>query len=315
MPSRAAPAAPDAPRDVSGIVVSCPCGEVYELKPEYAGRLLACPVCGHHLRAGGALPRRVAGADLDPAFDRDVFLLRERVLTIAAKYEVWAENGASILYVERPTYPLRTLLAYGLAAVAALIVMGWTARAARGTDEAVGAFVVLAGWALTVAVFLVVSMSARPLRHVTVYRDESRREVLLRILQDQRLAFFVRSYTVLTAGGTMLARLRKNYLHNVFRKRWYVEMPPGRKLAMAIEDSIVLSLLRRVLGSFFGVLRTNFVLVHLVGPDAGTAFGEFNRKFTLFDRYALDLSGDPERRLDRRIALAFGVMLDTGERR
>src|SRR5512134_3781241 len=113
MPSRAAPAAPDAPRDVSGIVVSCPCGEVYELKPEYAGRLLECSVCARHLRAGrGPAATRPPSPDTEPAFDRDVFLLRERVLTITSKYEVLADDGTPILYVERPTYPVRTVLAY-----------------------------------------------------------------------------------------------------------------------------------------------------------------------------------------------------------
>jgi len=43
--------------------------------------------------------------------------------------------------------------------------------------------------------------------------------------------------------------------------------------------------------------------------------GEFNRKFTLLDRYVLDLKADGARVLDRRVALALGVMLDTGERR
>jgi hypothetical protein len=300
---------------VTGVVAACPCGEVYELRPEYAGRLLECPVCGRRLRAGGA-PRRPPPPDLDPAFDRDRFLLRQRVLTIASKYEVCSDDGARVLYVERPTYPVRTLLAYLLATIAALVVATGVYPAVRDASEIVGALLTLAGSVLTAATFVVVSMSARPLRHVTFYRDETRHESVLRIRQDQRLALFVRSYTVLTAGGTMLARLRKNYLHNVFRKRWYVEMPPGRRLAMAIEDSIVLSLLRRVLvGSLFGILRTNFVLIHLAGPAAGTTFGEFNRKFTLLDRYVLDLEGDPERHFDRRIALALCVMLDTGERR
>ena len=40
-----------------------------------------------------------------------------------------------------------------------------------------------------------------------------------------------------------------------------------------------------------------------------------NRKFTVLDRYVLDLTADEERALDRRIALASGIMLDTGERR
>jgi hypothetical protein len=50
-------------------------------------------------------------------------------------------------------------------------------------------------------------------------------------------------------------------------------------------------------------------------PDKETLLGEFNRKFTLLDRYVLDLSRDRSNYLDRRIAIALGVMLDTGERR
>jgi len=292
----------------SGIVVACPCGEVYELRPEYAGRLLECPVCTRHLRAGQTA-RVSSGAD--PAFERDVFLLRERVLTITSKYEVWAEDATPILYVERPTYLLRTVLAYLLGTIAAGVVLSWALALARAAGEGPDALVALGGYALSAAAFVVVSMSARPLRHVTVYRDDSRAAILLRVLQDQRFAVLTRSYTVITAGAEVLARLRKRYVHNIVRKRWYVETAAGQLVALAIEDSIVLSLLRRVLGSLFGLLRTNFVLVH---PD-GRVLGEFNRKFTLLDRYVLDLTADPQRHLDRRVALALGVMLDTGERR
>jgi hypothetical protein len=294
-----------------GVVVSCVCGEVYELRPEYAGRLLECPRCGRHLRAGRAPGApRLAGPTEDPAFDRDVFLLRQRAFSITSKYEVWTEDGRPLLYVERPTYPVRTVLAYALAVVAAWFVMVWTAQAAVAAGETAGPLLAIVGWALAAGTFLVVSMSARPLRHVTVFRDDSRREPLLRVFQDQRLAILQRTYTLATAGGEPLARLRKNYLHNVLRKRWYAQTPAGQPLALAIEDSVVLSLLRRVVGPLFGVLRTNFLFI-----AGGQLVGEFNRKFTLFDRYVLDLTADPERTLDRRVALALGVMLDTGERR
>jgi hypothetical protein len=90
--------------------------------------------------------------------------------------------------------------------------------------------------------------------------------------------------------------------------------PDGQMICLAIEDSIILSLLRRFLGSFFGLLRTNFLILAGDGRD-NQVLGEFKRKFTLLDRYVLDVSEDPSRTLDRRIALALGVMLDTGERR
>ena len=286
---------------------------MYELRPEYAGRLLECPACGRQLRAGPAPGTgQPAASQGDPAFDRDVFLLRERVLTIRSKYEVWAADGTPILYVERPTYPLRTLVAYLVGLVVGFVVLAWLGGVAAAAGPLVGPLVMLLAVPATAFVFVVVSMSLRPLRHVTVYRDESRAEVVLRVLQDQRVALLTRTYTVLASRGEPIAKLRKTYIHNVVRKRWYVEGPDGRALAMAVEDSIVLSLLRRILGPLFGILRTNFVLVR--GADQEVV-GEFNRKFTLLDRYVLDLSADPGRTFDRRVALALGVMLDTGERR
>jgi hypothetical protein len=113
-------------------------------------------------------------------------------------------------------------------------------------------------------------------------------------------------------SGRRLARLWKNYLYNLFRKRWYLKSPDGTILYMAKEDSILLSLLRRFLGPLFGLLRTNFIIVRNGSEEV---VGEFNRKFTILDRYVLDLRADIGRSLDRRVALALGVMLDTGERR
>lgn len=246
----------------------------------------------------------------EPAFDRDVFLLRERILTITSKYEVQGADGTPILYVERPTYLFRTILAFLAGTVAASLTLVWMTLVVRWLRlDLGGALIILAG--LAPATFLVVSMSLRPLRHVTIYRNESRGEILLRVRQDQRWAVLTRTYTVMTVADEILARLRKRYVHNIIRKRWYVEAPAGPVVGLAIEESIVLALLRRVLGSLFGLLRTNFVLVR---PD-GAVLGEFNRKFTILDRYVLDLSGDPERYLDRRVALALGIMLDTGEGR
>jgi len=50
-------------------------------------------------------------------------------------------------------------------------------------------------------------------------------------------------------------------------------------------------------------------------PLNNNELGVFNRSFTILDRYVLDMSADLKARIDRRLALAMGVMLDTGERR
>ena len=79
-------------------------------------------------------------------------------------------------------------------------------------------------------------------------------------------------------------------------------------------------------GNLFGILRSNYIFLR---PDQESALydptdaadydrkviGEFNRKFTLLDRYVLDMSQDQGHVLDRRLTVALGVLLDTGERR
>src|SRR5207253_4937868 len=142
-------------RPAAGVVVACPCGEVYELRPEYAGRLLECPSCGRPIRAGylASAPRPPAPG-VDPAFDRDVFLLRERVFTIRSKYEVLAENGTPILYVERPTYLLQTLVAYLAGLVAGFVVLARLGYFAETAGPLVGPLLMLLALPPTAFVFV-----------------------------------------------------------------------------------------------------------------------------------------------------------------
>jgi hypothetical protein len=171
------------------------------------------------------------------------------------------------------------------------------------------AAVLLAGGFLGLAALFLVGIPLSAKRHVTFYRDASKRQSLMDVLQDRKFQPITATYTVRDAQGAPLARLAKNWLYNMFRKRWYVYGPDGRLLYVAKEDSIILSLLRRLFGPLMGLLRTNFLIL------TDDVVGEFQRKLTILDRYVLDMSADPRREVDRRIALALGVMLDTGERR
>jgi hypothetical protein len=149
-------------------------------------------------------------------------------------------------------------------------------------------------------------------RDVTIYRDKTRQEPIIRILQDKKFEWFTATFTVRDTQQD-LAKFRKNYFYDIFRKQWQCFSPQGNLICMAKEDSIILALARRLLGgSFYGLLRINFIIVK---GDSEQVIGEFNRKFTLFDRYVLDMSADRQNVLDRRIAIALGVILDTGERR
>lgn len=293
------------------VVVSCRCRNTYTLKDEYAGKLVECPQCGAINKAGESTLTPKSQAD--SLFNRDIFLLRQQHLAINQKYHVSDEQGNAILYVERPTHFWRTLLALVGAWVAMMGVYGFgMAIASAGVqDGGVGGLGVLVILAAPV-VFLVVAMALSKRRHVTFYRDESKTQKMFDVLQDKKVQFPMRTYTVRDASGTPLATFKKNYLYNVIRKRWEMRSPSGSIICVAKEDSIILSLLRRVLGPLFGLLRTNFIITR---GESDMVVGEFKRKLTILDRYVLDLSPDRRRDLDRRLGLALGVMLDTGERR
>jgi uncharacterized protein YxjI len=241
----------------------------------------------------------------DSIFDRDRFLMRQRVFTIHEKYEIWDEEGQPILFVERPGHYLRNLGAIVGGLFAGALVAApffWLS----GSVESPALMALGMAAALVAFVGAIGLLSKK--RHVHFYRDDSRRELLLEVLQDQKLAFLTHTFTVNEPGGRTLARLRKNLLTDIFRKKWSVASPDGRHMWHAMEDSVLLALVRRFL--------TRLVpLCFIFCLPGGQVVGEFNRKFTLLDRYVLDLSRDSARALDRRVALAMGVMLDTGERR
>ncbi len=104
------------------IQATCACGATYQLKDEYAGRLVVCPRCGQSCRAGvpPGIPAGATGGD--PAFARDQFLLRQKHLSVSEKYYVGDEQGRSILFVERPAHLLRNLAAIVGGILAALVL-------------------------------------------------------------------------------------------------------------------------------------------------------------------------------------------------
>ena len=171
---------------------------------------------------------------------------------------------------------------------------------------------VFLGIMLGIVTIFVVYIALEQKRHVEFYRDEGRGEKLLRVIQDSKIQLLTATYTVTDAAGTSIGTFSKNYLWDIIFKRWDCRDPRGRMLFKAREDSFVKALLRRFLGPLLGLLRLDFVFCD---PVSGDELGRFNRSFTLLDRYVLDMANDRGRRIDRRLALAMGVMLDTGEKR
>jgi uncharacterized protein YxjI len=261
--------------------------------------------------------QRSVDGSIDIAFQRDKFLLRQKRVSIKEKYSVADEHGRDIIYVERPQHLLQNVGALTAGVISGLLagsVVGALAAAMPPGSGAAVAFVmfaILVGISTCCAVGLALSKK----RHVGFYADTSKETRLLDVLQDKKLQLLTTTYTVRDVDGHILAGFQKKNLYNFIRRRWLCHAAGGELLCVAKEDSLVRSVLRRVLGQFLGplawALRTNFVLFDV----AGKRLGEFNRQLTFFDRYVLDMSPDAVRSMDRRVALALGVMLDTGERR
>ncbi len=264
---------------------------------------------------------RATETSLDRAFDRDSFLLRQKHLAVKEKYYVWDTEGSVLMYIERPRHVFRNMMALFagffaflvawvvIFAVGNVATMPFVPRSAEDGVFEVWALVGLLG-AIVVGVQVAYGLSAK--RNLTVYRDDTRKEALLAVSQEKKFQPLVETYAVETPEGNHLATLRRPRVRALFRRLWYCLDIDGLSICNAVEDSAVKAVLRRLLGPLFGILRTNFVIYD---PATDAQLGEFNRCFTLLDRYVLDLSRDSDRRLDRRVALALGVMLDTGERR
>src|SRR5918992_1567657 len=102
------------------VVVSCRCRNTYTLKDEYAGKLVECPQCGAVNKASESTLTPKSQAD--EVFNRDIFLLRQKHFSINQKYQVSDEQGNPLIYVERPTYFFRNLLALFGAYVVTMVV-------------------------------------------------------------------------------------------------------------------------------------------------------------------------------------------------
>jgi hypothetical protein len=294
------------------------CGASFRLKDEFAGKKLRCQQC----QAVIVAPELEAdfGVEHDdslhPAFQLDRYLLAQKVLTINENYKVSDEKGNAVLFIRRRQHFLKSLGAILAAAlVAVVVIVGGLAAASNLPREAAPiASVVLTVLGITLAVIVAVALG--PKRHIEFFDDEKKKNEVLEIKQDAKWQIVTATYTLIDPNEGKIGSFTKHNFLDILRKRWLGFDRDGNKILVAREDSVILSLLRRLIGPLFGLLRTNFVIMRPAESGGKEQLiGEFNRKFTLVDKYVLDLTHDRGRTLDRRMAVALAVMLDTGERR
>lgn len=143
---------------------------------------------------------------------------------------------------------------------------------------------------------------------IRFFADEGEQEELFRIKARQIFEVGGR-YDVTTPAGERIGILEKVFGISLVRSTWKVLGPDEQQIALAQEKSVPVAVLRRLIDFVpYGELVP--ILFQFTIQMDGREIGELRRPIGLRDRYTLTLRGDPDRRLDRRVAIALAVALD-----
>jgi uncharacterized protein YxjI len=148
---------------------------------------------------------------------------------------------------------------------------------------------------------------------IRFYADDTKQQELLRINARQRFDPRAR-YDVTAADGTKIGEIQKVFGASLLRSTYTVFDAEGNEVARASEKSLAVALFRRLVdlvpyvGGFSDWLPIPY---HFDFKRGDTLLGTHTRQAWKFrDTYTIDMSGDPQRTLDRRLILAIAVGMD-----
>jgi uncharacterized protein YxjI len=151
---------------------------------------------------------------------------------------------------------------------------------------------------------------------IRFFADEAETEELFRIKARSMLDMGGAKYDVTDAAGTTIGRLEHVFSKSLFRSTWRVVGADDQPLAVAQEKNAMVAIARRLVDfvPYIGGLVPipyNFEIA-----DGDRELGHFTRRLgSVRDTYVLDLSGDPEKTVDRRLGIALAVGLDALQNR
>lgn len=144
---------------------------------------------------------------------------------------------------------------------------------------------------------------------IRIYSDRSMTNELLTVKARQILDFGATYNVVDPQTGAAVGALRRKGLKSLVRDKWLILDPEGQEIGTIQEDRLFLALVRRALsrgrGFLAGLLPQGYTIS--VGGEPVAFIKQHLNLFVL--KYTLDLSKDYENRLDRRLAIATGVLL------
>jgi len=148
---------------------------------------------------------------------------------------------------------------------------------------------------------------------IRFFADENETRELFRLKARTMLDVGGSRYDI-SAGEERIGFLWHKFKESLLRSTWHVGGADEQELAIARERSQAAAIARRIIdfvpyGEWIPIpYNFDFVL-------DGNVVGGLTRKFQLRDSYTLDLSGDSERRIDRRVGIALAIALDALQNR
>jgi uncharacterized protein YxjI len=148
---------------------------------------------------------------------------------------------------------------------------------------------------------------------IRFFADDSREHELMRILARQRFDPRAR-YDVTSPGHGKVGEIQKVFGKSLLRSTYRLYDASGAEVAIARERSMPVAIFRRILGfiPYVEVVADWLPIPYDFEFRSGdTVLGVHRRRrFKWRDVYDIDLTGDAERRLDRRLVLAAAVGMD-----
>jgi uncharacterized protein YxjI len=148
---------------------------------------------------------------------------------------------------------------------------------------------------------------------IRFYADASKTVELMRIKARQRFDPRAR-YDITDQNGYKIGEIQKVFGESLLRSTYRLYDAAGAETAKVTENSMAVAIIRRTIGfipyigGFADWLPIPYHFIFLRGDyELGT---NRRRLFKIRDTYDIDLSGDPNKSLDRRLVLAAVVGMD-----
>jgi len=144
-----------------------------------------------------------------------------------------------------------------------------------------------------------------------LYADETQQQELMRIAARQIIDLGATYDVYDSATNERIGSMRRKAFKSMVRDQWIFLDPDGREIAILMEDSTMLALVRRFVefAAFF------FPQKHHVEVN-GKTVGGYRQNFNPFVfKVYVDFSEDTARAMDRRLALAGAILITAIEGR